>query len=74
MTHNEEKNQSTETHQEWTQMQESADKVIQAVVLAVVCMFINLEERWDMLGRDILDILKIQVLILEMKTIIYEIK
>lgn len=73
MTHIEEKNQSTETHQKWTQTLELADKVTQAVVLTVFHMIRNLEQR-DMLDRDTEGIKKTPFLPLEIKTPIYKIK
>lgn len=81
MTHIEEKNQSTETHQKWTtethqkwtQMLELADKVTQAVVLTVFHMIRNREQR-DMLDRDTEGIKKTHFLPLEIKTTIYKTK
>ena len=57
-----------------TQMTESVDKDIKTIIITVLHIFKKLEERLTMLSRDMEDIHITQVNILEIKTIVSEMK
>lgn len=57
-THNEEKNQSTETNLDMLQMRKPVDENIKTVVITILHMFKKVEENVSMVGRNTEDILK----------------
>lgn len=57
-----------------TQILELAVKDIKTAIITVFCIFRKQEERFNMLIRDMNDIKKTQIELLEMKTIMWKMK